>query len=57
MRPGGVDDGENKPQIIEGLLGMPLHGEGEVVAGQFDRLDHAVAVPRADHQTVAEFAG
>ena len=33
-----------QPQIVEALLGMPLHGEHEAVAFEFDRLDDTVAV-------------
>ena len=43
-----------QPQIVQPLLGMPLHRQNEVLAGDFDRLDDPVGVLRADDQAVAE---
>ena len=34
---------------------MPLHRKHKRVAGQLHRLDHAVDVPRADHQSLPHF--
>ena len=53
--PCGVDDRGEQARIVQRLLRMPLHRKDEVVAGQLDGLDHTVGIPRADHQTGANF--
>ena len=39
---GGGDQTREQSQVVEGLLGMPLDGDGERVLGQLDGLDHAL---------------